>query len=190
MLRSRRRDEMTIRPNSGQEATPSVRHLAHLVVLAWVSMLGTDLLLHAGVLAWLYARPTPFLLDPATAFNRIPIGYASFLVLATLLAVLSVRLGVRDWKEGLRFGLLLGTAVWAALTMGLASISTASGPLLLGWFVGQTVELGLGGAVVGGGLQGVRPRRLWMLVVVWCVFAFGTTVLMQNLGLAPAAVVR
>ena len=180
----------TRQPDSQPAAEPSVRRVGHLVVIAWVSMLGTDLLLHAGILAWLYARPSPFLLNPTQAFNRIPMGYASFLALALLLGFLSVRLDVRDWRQGLRFGLLLGASIWAALTLGLASISTASPALLLGWFVGQTIELGLAGAIVGAGLQGVRFRRLWLRVILWCVAAFAVTVILQNSGLAPAAVVR
>lgn len=171
-------------------ATTSLRHLVHLAFLGWVSMLGTDLVLHAGILAWLYAQPSPFLLDPLQAFNRIPLGYLSFLVLAALLAYLAVRLDIQHWRAGLRFGLTLGASVWGALALGLASISTAPWALLVGWFVGQTIELGVAGALVGAGLQGERTRRLWLFVIGWCIAAIAITVLMQNVGLAPPALLR
>lgn len=164
--------------------------VAHLAALAWVSMLGTDLLIHAGVLARLYAVPSAFLLDPSEAFALIPIGYLSFLILALFTTHLSVRLGVSDWFTGARFGLTFGGTIWAALVLGLASISTASWSLLLGWFVGQTLELGVAGAVIGAGLNGTRSRKLWILVIGWCIFAFIVTVVLQNVGLAPAAQLR
>jgi len=153
-------------------------------------MLGTDLLLHAGFLARQYARPSPFLLDPSTAFSLIPVGYLSFFILAVLLTRLAVRLRVQTWRRGLLLGAELGASIWGALALGLASISTASWGLLAGWFVGQTVELGLAGCVVGAALNGVRPRKLWGIALGWCVVAFVITVLMQNLGWAPASVVR
>jgi hypothetical protein len=150
---------------------------------------GTDLVLHAGILAWLYAQPSPFLLDPVQAFNRIPLGYLSFFVLALLVHV-AARLGIQHWRAGMQFGLMLGASVWGALALGLASISTAPWGLLVGWFLGQTVELGLAGALVGAGLQGVRTRKLWLFVIGWCIAAVAVTVLLQNVGLAPPAVLR
>lgn len=168
----------------------TVARQGHLALLSWVSMLGTDLLLHAGVLARLYADPGPFLLEPAQAFARIPIGYLSFLLLALLLTHLVLRLDIRSWRGGMLFGLALGASIWGALTLGLASISTATASLLAGWFVGQTIELGVAGAIVGAALQGVRTRRLWLLVAGWCVVAFAITVVMQNTGLAPALLTR
>jgi hypothetical protein len=166
---------------------PSFARQFHIAVVSWVSMLGTDLLLHAGLLSSLYSRPSPFLLEPAAAFALIPLGYLSFFILAALLTGLAVRLGVDSWRHGLLFGTGLGASIWAALVLGLASISTAPWDLLGGWFLGQTVELGVAGAVVGAFLQGIRPRRLWLYVVVWCVLAFLVTVLLQNLGWAAAA---
>ncbi len=59
-----------------------MRRRAHHALLAWVAMLGIDLLLHGALLAGWYARPHPFLPAPDDAFVRIPLGYAAFLVLA------------------------------------------------------------------------------------------------------------
>jgi hypothetical protein len=167
-----------------------VHRLGHIAVLAWISMLGSDVLLHAGILARLYTQPSPFLLDPARAFSRIPIGYLSFLVLSILLTLLEARLSIRNWRAGTRFGLLLGASIWLALVLGLASISTASWKLLAGWFVGQTLELAIAGAVTGAALQGVSMRKLWLITVVWCLVALMSTVLLQTLGIAPAALIR
>jgi hypothetical protein len=175
---------------SAGQVQPTLHRLGHIAVLAWISMLGSDVLLHAGILARLYTQPSPFLLDPARAFSRIPIGYLSFLVLTILLTFLEARLSIRNWRTGTRFGLLLGASIWLALVLGLASISTASWQLLAGWFVGQTVELGLAGAVVGAALQGVPMRRLWLIALGWCFIALTGTVLLQTLGIAPAALVH
>lgn len=159
-----------------------------LALLAWASMLGTDLLLHAGILGHLYARPSPFLLEPVRAFQLIPLGYLSFLLLALLLTQLAIRLDVHTWHGGVNFGLWLGAAIWGALVLGLASISTAPWDLLIGWFIGQTIELGIGGGIAGAALAGARPRRLWILVAVWILLVFAITVVMQNTGLAPSPV--
>lgn len=56
--------------------------LALITLLSWLSMLGFDFFLNAGLLARLYLEPSPFLLPPAEAFRRIPIGYLSFLLTA------------------------------------------------------------------------------------------------------------
>ena len=68
-------------------------------------MLGFDFLLHGGVLAYLYTRPSPFLLPPLSAFQLIPVGYASFLLLAILHIWLMHRLNLNGWRKGLVFGL-------------------------------------------------------------------------------------
>ncbi|HKJ92803.1 MAG TPA: hypothetical protein VJ957_06525 [Longimicrobiales bacterium] len=171
------------------ESDPSAvgRRMIQVTVLGWLAMLGIDALLHAGILARMYTAPRPFLLPPEQAFRRIPLGYASFLVQAVLLTWLCWRLDIRRAVDGLRFGLLLGGVIWGSLTLGLASIATASTGLLIGWFVGQTVELGVAGAVVGAGLKAERLRRLSLAVLALVVGCLIITVVLQNIGLAPAA---
>jgi len=170
-----------------REAAPSSpTRLILIGLLAWMSMLGFDLLLHAGVLARFYIEPSPFLLPPLEAFKRIPLGYLSFMILALLLLWLMVRLGIAGWRAGARFGLILGAALWAAQVLGLLSITTADWELLAGWFVGQTLELGVAGAVAGSGLAGVRLRRLSLVVLAFVIVAVIITVVLQSLGLAPA----
>ncbi|MEJ2217176.1 MAG: hypothetical protein P8099_11230 [Gemmatimonadota bacterium] len=163
------------------------RRMIRVTVLAWVAMLGFDALLHAGLLARLYDGPNAFLLTPEQAFGRIPLGYTSFLVQALLLTWLCWRLDIRGAGEGLRFGLLLGAVIWGSLTLGLASISTAPAILLVAWFVGQTVEMGIAGAVLGAGLSADRLRRLALFVILFVLACLVVTVALQNIGLAPPA---
>jgi hypothetical protein len=170
------------------DQSPSRDKQVKLTLLAWLAMIGFDFILHAGLLAHLYLEPSPFLVPPERAFALIPVGYLSFLALAILLTWLMARLGIQGWCRGAVFGLQLGVFVQDALVLGLLSISTARPILLAGWFLGQTVELGIAGMAVGSGYaaQG-RLGRLSVKVFVFVLGAFALTVLMQNAGLAPGA---
>ena len=157
-------------------------HLAKIGVLALLAVIGFDLFLHAGALASWYARPSPFLLPPEEAFRLIPLGYLSFLILIVLLIWLMLRLDLVGWRVGMVFGLKIGALIWGALTLGLLSISTASPSLLLGWFLGQTVELGIAGMVLGSGLATDRLRSLLVKVVVFFVVTVVLAIILQNIG--------
>ena len=165
---------------------PLIRRTAAITLLGWLAMVGFDFFLHGGLLARWYVEPSSFLLPPERAFALIPLGYLAFLLLAVLLVWLAVRLRIHTWTGGLRFGLILGSLVWGALVLGLLSITTASPTLLAGWFLGQTVELGIAGMVVGSGLGGRHLGRLLLYVLILIVVAFGLTVALQSAGLAPA----
>jgi hypothetical protein len=58
--------------------------------------------------------------------------------------------------------------------------------LVTGWWVGQTVELGLAGAVIGWAAQGVALRRVYVAVIGVVVLLILMTVVLQALGIAPA----
>jgi hypothetical protein len=165
--------------------THSKQHLLFVTLIAWLSMLGFDFLLHAGLLAKLYLEPSPFLLPSMTALTLIPVGYLSFLLLSILLVWLMIRLNLAGWRQGALFGLELGGLTWGAFLLGLGSISTASFPLLLGWFIGQTVELAIAGAVVGSGLAGMRFRRLFGVVIIFVLLSVIITIILQSLGVVP-----
>ena len=156
------------------------------VGVAWLVSLGFDLFLHAGALATLYARPSPFLLPADAAFRRIPLGYIGFLVLTAALYWLFRQVGIRDWLAGLRLGLVAGLTVWGAWTLGLYSISVAEGDLLVGWWLGQGFETGLAGAFLGAAASGMERKR-YLVKAAW---VFGllvvATVALQVSGLAPA----
>jgi len=164
----------------------STRRFLLTILLSWLSMLGFDFFLNAGLLARLYLEPSPFLLPPAEAFRRVPAGYLSFLMLTSLLVWLMERLGVSGWAKGLSFGLALGAVVFGASLIALWSIATASALLLASWFVGQTLQLGIAAAVAGSGLAGQRPLKLIVKVAAFVLLMAVATLALQNAGLAPA----
>ena len=157
-------------------------YLVKIGLLAWLAVIGFDLFLHAGILAGLYSEPSPFLLSPEDAFRLIPLGYVSFLVLIILLIWLMSKLSIIGWKSGLIFGLKVGALAWGALILGLLSISTASVSLLVGWFLGQTVELGIAGMVMGSGLSTDHLLSLLVKVIIFFVFMVALAILLQNVG--------
>jgi hypothetical protein len=159
----------------------SFRRLVGITSLAWLSVIGFDFLLHAGVLASLYTDPYPFLLPPERAFALIPVGYLSFLILVILVVWLMVRLEISGWKSGFTFGLQLGALIWAAVTIGLVSISTAPLMLMLGWFIGQTIESGIAGLVVGAGLGAEKLRSILIWVLLFTLGSFVLGILLQNI---------
>lgn len=156
-----------------------------LLFIGWLSMIGFDFFLHAGLLAKLYTKPSPFLLSADQAFTRIPLGYLSFFVMAIILIWFMETRDVVGWKSGLLFGLKFGVLLWLASTLGLYSISTASWYLLLGWGIGQALELGIAGIVLGSGLAGKRLSRLILWVVVFIVLMLIITIVLQMVGFAP-----
>jgi hypothetical protein len=159
----------------------SIWRFAGITLLAWLSVVGFDFLLHASLLAPLYEIPSPFLLPPERAFVLIPIGYLSFIIFVILVVWLMVRLKITNWQAGLKFGLIFGALVWAALTISLISISTAPILLMVGWFVGQTIETGLAGLVIGAGLG---AEKLWSILIWVSIFVVGSFVLgivLQNI---------
>jgi hypothetical protein len=172
-------------PLMKQETKASSAHVALLILLSWLSMLGVDLPLHGGLLAKFYLQPGPFLLPPARAFQLIPLGYLSFLLLAVLLVWLMLTLKIQGWRSGLLFGLKVGALIWGALVLGLMSISTADLWLLLGWFLGQTCELAIAGMFAGSALGGTRLRRLFIMVVLLIFLSVLVTVVLQSIGLVP-----
>ncbi len=129
------------------------------VLSAWLLAVGVDFLLHGGLLARLYARESPFLLPAGEAFARIPLGYAAFLVLTIGLAWLIARLGARGGVAGFRVGVAAGAVVWGALALGLVSISTISWELATAWWLGQALELGASGAVLGAAARALDEGR-------------------------------
>lgn len=155
------------------------------IAAAWLLSVGFDFLLHAGVLASMYARPSPFLLDARQALTRIPLGYLAFFVLTWALAWLMHRLGVRSALAGLWFGAKVGATTWGAFVLGLYSISTIDPALAVGWWAGQTLELGLAGAVLGAASGGASMRRTWILVATACAVCVVLVLTLQAAGLAP-----
>jgi hypothetical protein len=103
----------------------SRKQLLFITLLSWLAMVGFDFLLHAGLLASLYLRASPFLLPPLRAFQLIPVGYLSFLLLVILLIWLMERQSITGWRHGFVFGLKVGVLSCGAFVLGLWSISSA-----------------------------------------------------------------
>jgi hypothetical protein len=158
-------------------------------LVAWLAMVGVDLALHAGLLAPFYDWDSPFLLDPVDAFVRIPAGYAAFLLIAAGVAWLLPRLGVTDARGGALCGGAIGAVGWGALLLATWSISSANATLLLAWWVGQTVQLAVGGAVVGAAIAGRSMRGLTLTAGAVLVIGAVLAVVLQSIGYAPAPVV-
>jgi hypothetical protein len=96
---------------------------------------------------------------------------------------------VDNARDGAVVGAAVGAVGWGAMLLGLWSISTAAAPLLVAWWVSQTVELAVGGFVVGSMLGGAPRRRVVSKVAVLLTGAVLLTVVLQTLGYARAPVV-
>lgn len=169
----------------GPRSRPGPRRIAAAIALAWVSWLALDFFLHAGILAWLWTDPHPALLPARDLALRIPLGYASFLLMVILLAWLALRLGARSSRGSAVLGLQLGAVTSAAFMLGLGSISTIPPRLLLVWGVTQTIEMAIAGAVLGAALRAARLRWLIVGVAALAIACVAIAITLQNLGLAP-----
>ena len=157
-----------------------------LSLIAWLVMLGVDFFLHAGVLAGIYTRESPFLLPPLEAFRRIPIGYLSFLIVAYFLVWLSMRLEVRGVRAGLLLGLGVGSVMWASLGLGLYSITTAEPITLISWAVGQSLEIAIAGGLIGLALQEGELRSAFLTALISSILLVILTILLQSFGLVQS----
>ncbi|MFC1787462.1 hypothetical protein ACFLY8_05475 [Halobacteriota archaeon] len=163
----------------------SIKWHISLILICWLSILGFDFFLHAGLLAGLYVQPSSFLLPAEEAFLRIPFGYLSFLILAIFLVWIMERLNINKWQKGIWFGLKFGALLGASSTLGLYSISTIEIDLLLGWWIGQTLELGIAGMVASAGIFGKSLRVLLKWVILFAVIMIIATIILQSFGFAP-----
>jgi hypothetical protein len=168
----------------------SVKQYFQLTLLAWVAMLGVDFLLHGGLLASIYVQESPFLLSPIDSFPRIPFGYLALLVSAGFLVWIINRASQNGWRKSLLIGALTGALLGAYLTLGLFSISTAAPQLLVAWFAGQVIEMGVAGAVVGKGLAAYKLRGLTLVVILGVILIFFVVIVLQTVGLVPSIVIH
>ena len=180
------REKQTDKPTPSVAEKSTVTRMLLAVAAAWLLSIGVDFLLHGGVLASHYAKPSPFLLELQEAFRRIPLGYLAFLILTLGLYWLFRQLNVRGIGAGFKLGAAAGFVVWGALVFGLYSISTIELPLALGWWLGQSLELGLAGVVLGAEAGGTPLRRIWTIVVLAVIACIALTIILQSIGWAPA----
>ncbi len=161
---------------------PSFGFYLKLTLVSWLSMIGFDFFLHAGLLSTVYSQPSPFLLPLDRAFAFIPIGYVSFLVFDIFLIWLMLKLNLEGWRQGAIFGLQVGFLTWGAFSIGLFSIATVPPILLIAWFLGQTIELGIAGGIIGYGLTQSSLGRLFIRVLIFIVISILITIVLQNIG--------
>ncbi|MBE9524674.1 MAG: hypothetical protein IMY76_06215 [Chloroflexi bacterium] len=126
----------------------------------------------------------PFVLPLERAFALIPIGYLSFLIFGILLLWLMLKLNIKGLKQGAVFGLQVGILTWGAFSIGLFSIATVPLDLLSAWFMGQAVELGIAGGVIGYGLTQSNLGRLLIKVLVFVFVSAVIAIVIQNISLA------
>lgn len=155
-------------------------------LLAWVAMAGVDFLLQGGILAPLFDWQSPFLVEPAMAFARIPLAYVGLGLAATVLVWLLPKTGARDARSGIAVAVGLGGGLWTAFLVGLASISTANVTLLLGWWLAGVAEFAAGGWVIGAVTAGRRTRPIAIAVVAFAATCAVATVILQTVGYATS----
>lgn len=156
-----------------------------LILISWIAILGFDFLLHAGLLAKMYTRPNPALLNAELAFYRILFGYLSFLVFVVVIYWIFSWIGINEWKRGFWFGIKFGALLGVASTLGLYSILTVDLDMLIGWGLGQMIEFGIVGAIIGGANSGISLKRILVGVIIFVVIAVILTIILQTVGLAP-----
>lgn len=168
----------------------TIGYYVKLTLLAWLSMIGFDFFLHAGLLSRVYSQPSPFLLPLDRAFAFIPIGYISFLIFGIFLLWLMLKLKLQGWKQGAIFGTKVGVLTWGAFSIGLFSIAAVPPTLLLAWFFGQAIELGIAGGVIGFGLTQSSFGRLFVRILIFVFVSIVITIVLQNIGFAQAPSIK
>jgi len=93
-----------------------------------------------------------------------------------------LKLKIKGSKKGVIFGLQVGFLTWGAFSIGLFSISTATPLLLIAWFFGQTIELGIAGGVIGYGLTQSKVGPLFFSVLIFVIISITLSVVLQNIG--------
>ena len=167
----------------GHEKTLKWR--VELILISWLAVLGFDFLLHAGLLARVYARESPALLSAEHAFYRIPFGYLSYLILVVLIFWVLSRFGVNDWKKGLWTGIKLGALIEAAFAVGMYSITKIDLDMLLGWGLGQIIVFGIAGGLIGAAYSGTSLKKLMVMTAIFVAVMVVLIIVLQSLGLVP-----
>jgi hypothetical protein len=164
---------------------PTPQRLIQATALAWVSMIGLDLLMNAGVLAPFCRWEQPGLLSPAKMFQYIPLGYASFLLWCITLVWLVRQTHSYGALVGARFAAKLGGLLGGAAFLGGLSIFSIAPVTLFCWALDCLADFTLAGAVIGAGLTAPRlgpiVRRVFAVLALCVVF----TIALQTVGLAP-----
>ena len=162
------------------------KRLVQVIALSWFAVIGLDFLLNAGLFAPFYRFDLPGFLSPMKMFQRIPLGYASYLVQNILLGWMMVRIGVMGGKAGAIFGAKFGVLIGGAGLLGWLSLFSYPALMLSCWAVFYALAATLAGMVIGSGLAAQRLRPMVLRLVAFFVICILCAVVMQSLGLVPA----
>lgn len=157
-----------------------------ITLLSWLVIVGFDLFQNAGVFARFWVEPGSAFLPPEKLFQRIPLGYLTFLISASMLTWLMSQLKVVGWMQGALFGSKLGSLLSITSVLGSACVFPIKRSLLLVWFFGGVVQYTSAAAVIGSGLGSDRLGRLSVVVTGLVILLVIATIVLQNLGFAPA----
>ena len=156
------------------------KRIVRVTLLALIANIGLDFLLNAGVLARVVDWRQPGLLSPAQMFQRIPIGYLSFLLTTILLVWLMSRMQIRDFHAGLVFGIKFGALSGAAGFLALLSILDIRAQTLGVWSAETVTSCALQGAIIGYGLEKPHLRRLVWMVLLFVALSIIVAAILQN----------
>ena len=148
-------------------------------------MLGLDFLLNGALFARMYQGEGGFMLAPSDAFQRIPIGYLAFLILAIGVVELVYRLRVRRMADGVRIGFLIGAVLAASWSLGLYSIATLSAVVALAFAGIWLALIVLASGVAAAGLSRSSLRGLALRVGAFDGACVVIVISLQTFGLVP-----
>jgi hypothetical protein len=164
---------------------PAISKRLRIALLVWLAIVGLDFLLNGALSAGLYQQGGPFLLPPADAAARIPLGYLAFGVIALGTVEVMHRLRISGSWTGARLGAVVGATVGSVWSLSLYSITTIDA-WTAGWFfVVWLGLLALGATVAGSGLASRSLRGLSALVVGMDVLFAAVVIALQSAGLVP-----
>jgi hypothetical protein len=148
-------------------------------------MLGVDFLLNGALFARMYQGDGAFMLTPAEAFRRIPLGYLAFLILAVGVVELAYRLRITRLADGIRLGFGVGIGLAATWSLGLYSIASLSAQAALE-FAGIWLALVVvASGVAATGLGHPSLRALAVRAGAFDVVCIVIVIALQSLGVVP-----
>jgi hypothetical protein len=156
-----------------------------VAVVAWLAMLGFDFLLNGAIFARMYQDGGAFMLAPAEAFRRIPLGYLAFLILAVGIVEIAYRLHVEKFAGGIRLGLAMGGVFGVVWGLSLYSIATLGVQVAIAFSVIWLALVVLGSAVAAAGLARTSLRGLALRVVAFDLLCGVTVIALQSFGVVP-----
>jgi hypothetical protein len=151
------------------------------IALAWLLTIAVDFLVFAGLFAGQFDNNThPAVLSDRQLFERIPAGYASFLLEVGLLAWVFQYRRPATSAEGGKLGAGVGALLAGAIATGVWSFSTLPVPVLAVWCGTLVVQLSAAGALLAAaGTEGWRRARRNALIA--CALMIMAGIASQNL---------